>query len=122
MQGVGGRDNVAEVVVHIHQDFAETCLPSLRLAYLHVVPLNPIQGHHAAWIFSSLSVVAKVRFHMPDVVEWAHFHIRGEYDDVGNVARHAVGRGLNRQRAGVVDEDVTRMSVAGGALVQNNRC
>jgi hypothetical protein len=37
--------------------------------------------------------------------------------------RHVAGRGLKRQRAGVVDEDVTRMSVAGGGvLVQNNRC
>jgi hypothetical protein len=60
---------------------------------------------------------------MSYVVEWARSHIQGEYDDVGNAVRHAVGRGLNRQRAGVVDEDVTRMSVAGGGvLVQNNRC
>ncbi len=60
---------------------------------------------------------------MLNVVEWERFHIQGEYDDVEDVARHAVGRGLNRQRAGVVDEDVTRRSVAGGGvLVQNNRC
>lgn len=58
MRGVGGRDNVAEAVVHIHQDFAETCLPSLRLACLHVILLNPVQGHHVVLIFSGLTVVA----------------------------------------------------------------
>jgi len=60
---------------------------------------------------------------MPDVFEWVCFHIPGENGDVGNVAWHAMCRGLNRQRAGVVDEDVARMSVAGvGVLVRSNRC
>jgi hypothetical protein len=60
---------------------------------------------------------------MPDVVAWERFHIQGEYDDVGNGVGHAEGRGLKRQRAGVVDVDVTRMSVAGGGvLVPRNRC
>jgi hypothetical protein len=38
--------------------------------------------------------------------------------------RHAEGQGLKRQRARVGDEDVARMSVAGGGvfLVQRNRC
>ena len=59
---------------------------------------------------------------MPDVVGWARFHMQGEHDDVGNAAWRAVGRGLNRQRAGVVDEDVARMSVAGGeVLAQRSR-
>ena len=58
MQGVGDHDNVAEVVVYIHQDFSETYFPFLRLACLHVVLLNPVQVHHADLIFSSLSAVA----------------------------------------------------------------
>jgi len=119
MRGVGDHDNVAEVVVHIHQDFAETYSPFLRLACLHVVLLYLV--HHAVLIFSSLSAVAQLVFHMPDVVAWAGFHIQGEDDDVGYGVWHAEGRGLKRQRAGVVDEDVTRMSVAGGVLVQGNR-
>ena len=58
MQGVGDHDNVAEVVVHIHRDFAETCFPFLRLACLHVVLLNQVKVHHAVLIFSVLSVIA----------------------------------------------------------------
>jgi hypothetical protein len=58
MQGVGDHDNVAEVVVRIHQDFAETCFPFLRLACLHVVLLNQVQVHHAVLTFSALSVIA----------------------------------------------------------------
>ncbi len=58
MRGVGGRDIVAEAIVHIHQDFAATCFPSLRSACLHVVLLDLVQGHHAVLVSSSLSVVA----------------------------------------------------------------
>lgn len=59
---------------------------------------------------------------MPDAVAWVRFHIQYWNDDAEDEVRHVMGRGLKRQRVGVVDEDVTRKSVAGGgALVQNSR-
>jgi hypothetical protein len=58
---------------------------------------------------------------MPYVVAWDRFHIQ-DGDDAVNGVRHVTDRGLKRQRAGVVDEDVARKSVAGGGvLVQNTR-